>query len=138
MIRFWGYVQSEVLPSQIANVQSEADSVVSGVEMGRDWVLQSNWPFALGWWVTLLVASLVVLLLIEFSRVGGKSDQRESGFGWRRWLLLGLRALTMLLVLVMLGRWELARYEVDLPDLLLLVDRSASMSLPLAVGSGAG
>lgn len=114
---------------------------------GRDWQLQADWPIPFGWWLALAVAAVSLLLVIELLRTGvlGKSrstlstpnDSAKSNTEIRgRWWLFSLRLLTLLVVLWMLGRWQIARFEVDLPDLLILVDRSESMSMPMDDRSG--
>ncbi len=88
----------------------------------RDWVLRTMapWPWAVT--VVLLLAA-VALIYWLYLRDATVTPQR-----WRV-LLAALRLTLVSLILFMFYRAELYPYRVDLPDLVVLLDNSASMSL---------
>ena len=84
-------------------------------------VLHINWKLPL-WMTLVLVLGLGTMVAWLYSS--------ERGRRWRgvRWLLAAIRFSLLMLVLWMLGGWSWLRFKSDQPELLVVVDRSASMS----------
>ena len=88
--------------------------------VGTDSILQATWPMPL--WVR------IVLLTVGILFVGGiyLSDRGQAGRGIRASLAV-LRLTLLLLVVWMWAGWSWQRYRSDKPELLIVLDRSASM-----------
>ncbi len=84
-------------------------------------VLHIAWKFPLWICVMLLlgVGGMTLWLYLTERGRGGKSA---------RWLLAGLRFGLLMLVLWMLSGWSWLRFKSDQPELIVVIDRSASMS----------
>lgn len=110
--------------------------------MGLEWELESNWPFANWVWWGIALFSLIVVLGAEIwgTRLRLNSADGTAGGGSIRgairWWLLVLRCASLAVILWMLGGWQMSRYEIDLPDLIFLLDRSESMTMPMSEGVG--
>ena len=83
--------------------------------------LRSDWPLPVGWLVGifLLVAGISVGLVVH-ERLPSK----------RTWILGALRVAGMGLLFLLFGGWQIHYFESEPSDLILLVDRSRSMSFP--------
>ena len=82
--------------------------------------LQHSWPWPP--WV-----GLALVLLAVGAELFCYTRQHVEGGRWRRLALPALRIAALLLVLTMMYGWMWQRFRTDLPDLLLVVDQSASM-----------
>lgn len=105
----------------------------AGFGFGREWQLESNWPFSLWWWLLIALFALAVIVGLELwprRNVGSGNEVVVGGTVRGRWWLLLLRCGALALVLWMLGGWQVSRFEIDLPDLVVLLDRSQSMNMP--------
>src|SRR6056297_937360 len=126
---------------QMSVFQMSAQAVGRGV----DWRLESAWPIDVGWVWLLGIGLLLALTGLQFGRQLAGAGSRLMGAGgnldgvgsvqaevhWGRWLSLwALRALVVVVLCWMLGGWRIARFETDLPDLVVLIDDSESMQLP--------
>ncbi len=84
-------------------------------------ILHVAWKLPL--WLTIVLAlglaSMVFLLY--------RSERGRAGIKLR-WLLSGLRFALLMLVLWMLAGWSWLRFKSDQPELIVVIDRSASMS----------
>lgn len=83
-------------------------------------VLQADWPLPL--WLTILLA------IVTFAAIGGLYlyERGNAGRGLRL-LLISIRFTLIALVVWMWAGWSWLQFRSDKPELLILVDRSASM-----------
>ncbi len=93
-----------------------------------EYVWNRPWPWSV--WLTValglaLVAGIVAIYWYE----------RGQASKVRRGILAALRIAAVLLVTWMLAGWSIERYQSDRPELVLLIDESASMQTTDAVGS---
>jgi hypothetical protein len=89
---------------------------------GMDSSIQQGWAIPAGVvWLALLVAATIIALIYW----------RESSAAGRWWraLLAGIRASLVGIVLFMMFGWTVQRHRTDLPDLVVMLDDSASMGV---------
>lgn len=101
--------------------------VAEAAGRGVDWRIEPQGPFS-PW--TLAIAAVVMVVGIAslfFVRRRGEATTLTTR---RQIALVALRAAALLVVVWMIGGWSIARYETELPDLVIAVDRSQSMTLP--------
>ncbi len=79
-----------------------------------------SWPNAVGW----LLIAMAIVLVLEFYRRDARSVTRS-----RRIWLVGLRCLSLSLVLLMLSEVSISVERTALPQIVVLLDDSASMGL---------
>jgi hypothetical protein len=106
-----GWLHSVYLFAQIQESASE-----TGIEQ----VWDTSWPWSV--WLTLVVGVSIAFVIagLYFSERGRASRSKRA-------VLAALRIAAILLVWWMLAGWDVERYKSDLPELVLLVDNSASM-----------
>lgn len=92
---------------------------------GEEWRLISQWPFAWEWG---LLVGLVLLGLIALVCWRSGASRRSMKIR-QRLVLVVFRVVLAVLLFVMIGGWQIVRFETDLPDLVVLVDSSRSMNL---------
>lgn len=92
----------------------------SAAESGIEQLLDRSWPWSI--WSTILML-LAIILTIS----GLYFSERGRATTLRRVALAALRITAILLVWWMLAGWNIQRFKSDLPELVLLVDHSASM-----------
>jgi uncharacterized membrane protein len=92
----------------------------SNSERSIESVLQANWPLPI--WATILLATAIVGLAtgLYWTERGGASNLP-------RILLACIRSFLLGLVVWMIAGWSWLQFRSDKPELLLVVDRSASM-----------
>jgi hypothetical protein len=94
----------------------------AGQGEGIETTIVHTWPWPL--WVTLLLligATIVVIAVYLRERIA-------AARGWR-FVLIGLRIALIGLVVFMLYGWVRHRHRTDLPDAVVIIDDSASMSV---------
>ncbi|MCC6511607.1 MAG: VWA domain-containing protein [Pirellulaceae bacterium] len=97
-------------------ILGQAAAPTTGIEQ----VLDRAWPWSI--WFTLLCGLLVALVVSAlYATERGRASQG------RRALLAGLRVAALLLVVWMLAGWSIQRFKSDMPELVILIDDSASM-----------
>ncbi len=83
-----------------------------------------DWPVP-AWAMVLLACASMGLAWITY--------RFRTRLSWSRaWTLVGLRAVVLLWLLVMLSGWAVSRFQLQKPDLVILVDDSASMQAAAA------
>lgn len=89
---------------------------------GLETTIQPTWTIAPGLLALLLLATAAMMLFVYW---------HESTTASRRWkvLLAGLRTLLVGLILLMLFGWTVQRHRTDLPDVVIVLDDSASMGI---------
>lgn len=94
----------------------------AGTDRALEHSLESTWPWA-SWifWLLLIVGCAVVM--------GVYYRERGSAGRWGKTLLATIRVSLLLLLGWMLLGWTWQQHRTDLPDLVLVIDDSASMSL---------
>jgi hypothetical protein len=95
---------------------------VSGQPGGQETTLQPTWDLPPWLVLSVLIASAALLLAVYL---------RESPSAARPWkvLLAAMRLALVGIVLVMLYGWTVQRHRTDLPDVVIVLDDSASMAL---------
>ncbi|MEZ6135988.1 MAG: vWA domain-containing protein [Pirellulaceae bacterium] len=99
---------------------TESDSTTS---ITVESVLNATWP--LPFWLTFLIIA-AVLALVGYLYVSERGSARLS----IRLALISLRFVLLMLVLWMLAGWSWLRFKSEHPELVIVVDRSASMNTP--------
>ncbi|QDS96149.1 hypothetical protein FF011L_49570 [Roseimaritima multifibrata] len=94
---------------------------------GSTW--QAYWPLPI-WVVGLLAILLVAVAVLSYWK-------NAPGLG-PRFLMIFLRAFSLLMLLAMLSGFALARYETQPAEVVLLLDHSGSMQAPADVSTSAG
>ena len=84
-------------------------------------ILHVAWKLPL--WVVIVLALLLATMVVLLYR----SERGRAGESLR-WLLAALRFALLMLVLWMLTGWSWLRFKSDQPELIVVLDRSASMS----------
>ncbi len=102
-------MQSNVTNENVGRVPQNVESV-----------LHADWPIPL--WLTIVIAVIAIAL------VGGLyfCERGRAGRGWRL-LLTGIRFTLLALVIWMWAGWSWLQFRSDKTELLMLIDRSASM-----------
>lgn len=104
---------------------------------GVDWRLESHWPIAAGWLIALGVGLSLLLAWWQWRQSISGSRSSQSNW-WRGGVIWALRASVVAILVWMIGGWEVTRFETDLPDLVVMLDASHSMSLPMSDSAGGG
>ena len=89
---------------------------------GLETSIQPTWTLAPGLVALVLLATAAMMLLVYWN------ESATAARGWKV-LLAGLRTLLVGLILLMLFGWTVQRHRTDLPDVVIVLDDSASMSL---------
>lgn len=102
--------------------------VAESAGRGVDWRIEPQGPVSpglLGIAAVVLVAGVAALFLVR------RRSETSTPLTTRRQIaLVALRAAVLLVVVWMIGGWSIARFETELPDLVVAIDRSQSMTLP--------
>jgi hypothetical protein len=95
---------------------------LSPTSAGLETSIQPTWAIAPGMAILFVAAVGLVMLLVYW---------HESGSAARGWkvLLAGIRTALVGLVVLMLYGWTVQRHRTDLPDVVIVLDDSASMGL---------
>lgn len=96
---------------------------------GVTWQLESAWPIAPLWVIVGSVITIALLAALHWRWRIQSDVLAEEGRWYRGVILWSFRAFAIVVLAWMLGGWRLARFETDLPDLVMLLDNSASMQL---------
>ena len=113
---------SDTLTSE-ASVTASASATQSAATQSVESVLQADWPLPL--WLT-IVAALALLAIVGalyWSERGNASRSLRLALATIRFILLAL-------VVWMWAGWSWLQYRSDKPELLVMIDRSASMDTP--------
>lgn len=102
--------------------------VANSLGRGVDWQLEPLGPVPP--WVLGLTAVALICLVAVLEFVRGKTTRPSALSTRQRIVLVTVRSLTLCLLVWMIGGWSITRFETELPDLLVMVDASQSMSLP--------
>jgi len=86
------------------------------------WQLESAWRWP-PWATLLLIVAVIAFTVMLYVR------ESSSAGPWYRALLAGLRGAAIILVLIMLAQWVLAVRLTGRPNIVLIIDRSASMAI---------
>jgi len=89
---------------------------------GLETSVQPTWSIAPGLLALVLLLTAAMMLFIYWH------ESATAARGWKV-LLAGLRTLLVGLILVMLLGWTVQRHRTDLPDVVIVLDDSASMGL---------
>jgi hypothetical protein len=89
---------------------------------GLETSLQPTWTIPPGLVALALLATALAMLFVYWH------ESAAAARGWKV-LLAGLRTLLVGLILLMLFGWTVQRHRTDLPDVVVVLDDSASMSL---------
>ncbi len=84
-------------------------------------ILHIAWPIPL-WLIGILVLFAMLFVTLLYHSERGRANTTI------RWMLAGLRLTLLLMVLWMLTGWSWLRFKSDQPELIIVLDRSASMS----------
>ncbi len=117
----------------VAQVNDGAPAVDAALQSGHgvDWRLESHWPFAAGWLIALGIGFSLLLAWWQW-RQKASSGRLATSSRWRGGLIWALRSGVVAILVWMIGGWEVTRFETDLPDLVVMLDASRSMSLPMS------
>lgn len=102
--------------------------VAEAAGRGIDWRIEPQGPFSP--WALAVAAIVLVMGVAALFLVRRRTDAATTLATRRQIALVTLRAAVLLVVVWMIGGWAIARYETELPDLIIAVDRSQSMTLP--------
>lgn len=84
-------------------------------------VLEATWMIPIWVWILFTLSAISFACWVYWA-------ERGTARRWSRGLLASLRLLLLLLVLWMLAGWNQLQFEVEQPELALVIDRSASMA----------
>src|SRR6187402_3056823 len=87
---------------------------------GLETSVQPTWTMSPGWIALVLAATAAMMLFVYWH------ESATASRGWKV-LLAGLRTLLVGLILLMLFGWTVQRHRTDLPDVVVILDDSASM-----------
>lgn len=85
-----------------------------------EYVWNRSWPWSA--WLTVLFAIVLTVSVVAIYW----SEHGQASRAWRG-TLAGLRIAAIALVVWMLGGWSIERYQSDMPELVVILDESASM-----------
>src|SRR5947209_13666303 len=89
---------------------------------GLEASVQVSWSLLPGAAASMLVAGAIIVLAVYW-------HERVSAGRRTKVLLASIRTLLMLLIVLMLYGWTIQRHRTDRPDVVLVLDDSASMGL---------
>ena len=84
--------------------------------------VQATWPLSPGVAALILVVSAAIVVATYW-------HERRSAARHTKMLLAGIRTMLMLIVVLMLYGWTVQRHRTDRPDVVVVLDDSASMGL---------
>ena len=82
----------------------------------------SSWPYSLTVWIGLLIMSLLITWITSRHSIGAFKCRRKK-------ILLVLRMVIIAFVCTMFLGWSKQEHATDLPDLIVIVDNSRSMTI---------
>jgi len=94
----------------------------SGVITFDDVEYFSSWPYSLTVWIGLLIISLLITWVTSRHSIGAFKSRRKK-------ILLVLRMVIIAFVCIMFLGWSKQEHATDLPDLVVIVDNSRSMTI---------
>ncbi|MFL2871634.1 MAG: hypothetical protein ACJZ8O_12910 [Pirellulaceae bacterium] len=94
----------------------------SGVITFDDVEYYSSWPYSLTIWIGLLVVVLLITWLLSRHSIGAFNSKGKK-------TLVILRVVIVAFVSIMLLGWSKQEHATDLPDLIVIVDNSRSMTI---------
>lgn len=106
--------------ARIAQASLTDHLATSGDQLTIEQVWDRPWPWSI--WLTIVIALAMVAIVgaLYYSERGRASAARRS-------VLAALRVAALLLVWWMLAGWNIQRFNSDLPELVMMLDDSASM-----------
>ncbi len=107
-----------------SNAPTGPTTVATRAEMPIDQsvesVLQANWPLPI--WLTIVLAAIAFAFVLALYW-----SERGKAASWMRGLLATIRFTLLALVVWMLAGWSWLQFRSDKPELIFMLDRSASM-----------